>query len=570
VEALKKSPDVSGAVVYVISDFQRADWCGDDPSQPSSADDKSLLAPLVEWAADDRGLRLTLINVADKDPRNVAILNAVIRGGPVVAGAPSVLSTVVTACGASEYENIPLQTSVGGVPQPPKTIRRLEPGQRATVDLEVSFPRPGFESVRIDASVDGLPADNVRYYAEEVFEAIRVLLVNGEPGEIAREDEVALMATALRPEGLVFSGVETTIVDEGGLDGEDLSRFHLVVLANVYRLSDVALGSLEEFTQNGGGLLVFLGDQVDADWYNASLYRNGEGILPAELGAVIKIAGQARLVIENRLHPVFLAMAGAEDPLGIGRIPFFDYIECRPFEGTPSAGETDVDDNAETGPDTSLPAQVIARFEHAEKHPALIERSFGKGRTILITTSADKEWNFWPDHPTFLPAMLELVRHVARRPHRPENQWVGLPLNVPLDAERYESRVMVRTPAYPAEQEIAANAVPLENGSGLTVPWEHTETSGIYQFVLTPRSGGETTMLAAVNLDPRESDLTRAGEEDLRKSLSGASFEYVEDVDGLVGGEGESRTELWRIVLLTAVAMLMLEQTLAFAWGKRR
>ena len=35
------------------------------------------------------------------------------------------------------------------------------------------------------------------------------------------------------------------------------------------------------------------------------------------------------------------------------------------------------------------------------------ERSFGKGRVVVFTSTADREWNNWPGHPTYLPMLME-------------------------------------------------------------------------------------------------------------------------------------------------------------------
>ncbi|MEI8346249.1 MAG: hypothetical protein WCG27_02195, partial [Pseudomonadota bacterium] len=50
----------------------------------------------------------------------------------------------------------------------------------------------------------------------DVVNAIRVLIVNGKPSADEYEDEVALLRTALRPEGEVFSGQEIVVESGAG------------------------------------------------------------------------------------------------------------------------------------------------------------------------------------------------------------------------------------------------------------------------------------------------------------------------------------------------------------------
>jgi len=55
--------------------------------------------------------------------------------------------------------------------------------------------------------------------------------------------------------------------------------------------NDPQLQALEEYVRTGGGLLLFPGNRVDSAWWNAKLYREGEGLLPAMLGP---LAGQLK------------------------------------------------------------------------------------------------------------------------------------------------------------------------------------------------------------------------------------------------------------------------------------
>ena len=53
------------------------------------------------------------------------------------------------------------------------------------------------------------------------------------------------------------------------------------MLANVPQLDDGQLRALEEFVQQGGGLLIAPGNRVDAAWYNGAFFQEGRGLLPA-------------------------------------------------------------------------------------------------------------------------------------------------------------------------------------------------------------------------------------------------------------------------------------------------
>ncbi len=51
---------------------------------------------------------------------------------------------------------------------------------------------------------------------------------------------------------------------------DSLSEYSLVVLANLQNLDSSKAKELEIFTENGGGVFVCSGNQMDIDWYNDS------------------------------------------------------------------------------------------------------------------------------------------------------------------------------------------------------------------------------------------------------------------------------------------------------------
>lgn len=603
-EILERNPGITSTVIYIISDFQRKDWAeatenersrsaarapderigqGSDPPQ-ARAGGGDLVAPLADWAADDRALRLVLINVGEDEAANVAITELDLQTGRLVAGTAGTVRATVANFTNRPIENVEIQVSVGNFVQPSKTLRGLGPQQTASVAVEAEFIRAGSEAVRVEVPPDALPADNIRHLSVEVADAIRILIVNGEPSPDSFVDEVTFLTTALRPEGEVFSGNELVVVDEAGLEEMELGRFHVVVLANVYRVSDPAVESLERFVRRGGGALLFLGDQVDADLYNMAFYREGEGLLPAELTEVVRAVNASHLMVTDRLHPAVRGLGGGGDPLGLGQVAFFEYFGCVPFSATEpdeidaqGGGELQASVQDERPQGTAGgSSRVIARFDDADEHAAVVERRFGEGRVILVTTSADKEWHLWPDHPTFLPIMMELAHYVAKRGDSGTEHWVGEPIELPLDPAAFEPDAVVRTPAYPTEPEVSVTAAPSGDGQELALHWDHTDSAGVYQFVLQRRgrsgasSLGEVVRLVTVNIDPGESDLTMAQEDELRRSMGGVPLEYVKGIESIAEATGEARTELWRVLLFATAAVLMIEQFLAWTWGRRR
>ncbi|MCO6438252.1 MAG: BatA domain-containing protein [Phycisphaerae bacterium] len=570
---LGEGGEVLNAVVYVVSDFQQKDWVR--PAGAGGGSGGNLLEPLREWAGEERGLRVVLVNIGDENAVNQAVTDLVLPAGAVVAGTPVTLKGSVVRFADATAGDVELQLTLGTQGQPTQTISRLEPRQPNIVDFEVEFARPGSESIRLEIPDDGLPVDDTRFQAAEVVSAVRVLIVNGEPSSDALLDEAQLLSTALRPEGEVFSGFEPVVVDEAGFEDSRLGDYHVVVLANVFRVSPAMVSALDAFVADGGGLMVFGGDQVDPESYNTVLYQDGEGLLPARIGERIAPTEPVHLSITDRTHPAFRAMGVEGDPLGLGAVPFYEFHDIQlPEDNAGGEATTGAVGAVEAAPAEHQKAdrgvRVVARFTDPERTPAIVERNFGRGRVILLGFPADKEWDTWPDHPTYLPVMLELVQHAATPAGLEGARLVGMPLEVSIDPSRYLPDAMLRTPSFPDEPEVPIRAVSAGENKGLVARWDFAGRAGVYQFVLRRQDGTEDVRMVPVNLDARESDLRMAGEPELRRAMPEPAFEYIVGLEGLDARSGDTRVELWRGLWVLVIVVLMAEQVLAFRWGRRR
>jgi len=600
----------TNAAVYVVSDFQQKDWAraegetasggewerGASPASMRWQGGGSPAARLEGWANDKRSLRVVLVDVGLKACDNACVTAIEPRQPQVVAGVSARFAARITNFGKVKSKPTLLQVYVGNAARPPLSVPEIRPGQTIEVLFENTFAREGAQALTVELAPDALPIDNARAHAMPVVRAVQVLLVNGEPSTDPYEDETHLLRAALRPEGPYFSGNEVTIVEENEFERTDLATFHVVILANVFSVSEETAARLEAYVSSGGGLVVFLGDQVDAGPYNRNLYRQGEGLLPARLGEVMTMAADPPGVPfgdPDRTHPLMRRFG--ETAASFRDVLAWQYMTCEPAGGdvtsSAPADGTGPQDGAvvEPGSDDRGPARVLLRLGDSSASPLIVERWYGRGRVWLITTSADKEWNNLPDQPVFVVLAMEMVQHLARQPECDRNQLVGPAIEFPIDLSRHPPEVVCKPPGYPQEAETRIHAKPPEEPLGYDRPagapvirYEQTERPGVYEFEsagvgnpggdeATGEAAGDTVIQrVAVNVAPEESDLRRADRASLLASMPRLSVEYVAG-DHLVVQEGaEPRRELWPALLIALVVVLMSEQALACWFGARR
>ncbi len=566
--------EAANAAVYVVSDFQAADWARPDESATAGASG-SPAAALAGWSGGRRSLRLVLVDVGMDEVSNAGIASFVPDQPQVIAGVPARFVATVANYGRTEVSVGSLRLFVDEASQPPVPVPPLKPGQGVGVPVELVLPSPGPATITAELPDDRLAADNRRYLAVDVQRAIRVLIVGGTSEAAGAKDEAPVLAVALRPDGPVFSGVEVEGIDENALDDANLGGYHAVVLTNVYRITESSAAQLERFARAGGGVVFFLGDQVDAELYNRLFYRDGGGVLPARLGEVVEAATAAgcRFTSPDFTHPVLRGFAGVDTP-------FFDGILTRKFvavfPAVPSSRPATASAPASlpaTQPIERAAARVLLAYDDADRHPAMIERPFGWGHVVLFTTSADKAWTNFPDWFTYVAMMQELIQFVARPAESPDDAGsvlVGSPIVLSLEPGRFDPAATVRTPAFPDEPEatIQARLEGAEAAARLT--WTNTARAGVYRFALRETGGQATPRMAVVNVDPRESALARCGEAALRESLTEVPFTFVRGDELTRDDSDDARRETWPAVLLVLAAVLMAESALAWWFGARK
>ena len=139
------------------------------------------------------------------------------------------------------------------------------------------------------------------YFSFEVLEAVNVVAVNGAPSSIRRNDELFFLQAALAAGGAETDPIQVTEVRPNAFQSVALDEVRLVVLANVATLPEAAVGKLERFVDRGGSLLVFLGAQVQPDFYNSRLadpsrlrsFERIEGMLRADRHRSLEVEGRS-------------------------------------------------------------------------------------------------------------------------------------------------------------------------------------------------------------------------------------------------------------------------------------
>ena len=424
-------------------------------------------------------------------------------------------------------------------------IAVLPPGTRAT-DASVTVGPAGQRQAGPLRGGDDLAIDDRRWVSATLRDQVRVLLVNGDPRTVRHDDELFYVEAALRPGDREDSGTSVRAITAEELAGIvpksrgrgapaiNLDDFDVVVLANVAALPTERVTVLAQWLQRGGGILIAPGDRVDPAAYDRTMLP----LMPQSLRDPIDVtwgvtpderdSRALHLVKWEADHPIF-APFSKDRPELIADARFYKIALLGPTTATADR-------------------KVLARYTNGAA--ALVEASTGAGRTLLFTSTLDRDWNDLAIHRGYLPLVQQAVRHLARKHTRGSqgDHFVGSSVVLATgDLRRLEVRGPDGLGAVFEGDRIKGRS---------SVRFNKTSRPGVYRVVGTDQTGAtrEREELAfVVNVDPHGSDLTPAPPSALPASGTGAGAAPVDT---------RRRIELWHALAALVLLLLLAEGVL--------
>lgn len=230
-------------------------------------------------------------------------------------------------------------------------------------------------------------------------------------------------------------------------------------------------------------------------------------------------------------------------------------------------------------PDNGELKKELQRFIETLRYgdPLLVAHTLGRGRMLVLTTSAGSAWNDWPSGPArpyWVMLMLEAQKYLSSQ-SVDANRTVGMPIMLTFDLNRFDPRLrrarLTETSAEAPPKADAADqgeqiAQPI--GGKLEYRCEDATVPGVYRFDLTAKSGSENSagevLAFAVNVDTAaEGDLRRASRDELAAAAPGMQLHTPGS--GLANILKDRKSDLsespWFFLLLLLI--LVAEQALA-------
>jgi hypothetical protein len=495
--------------VVVISDFQRSGW---------NPNEVQRLPP---------GAELRTIDLSTTSPANVTIASINMRREPRGQREAFVTSARVVNTSADPVRNLPVALEMNGQQLSSQNIT-VEPNDVAVVHFESELVPDGLGRGVVRIGDDGLVGDNAFHFVVSPGSDVSVLVLQGTR---PRVNQSLFLQRALSVGDTPSIAVTTKPLNT--FQTQDLEDADVVVLNDVPFPSGRAGNLLVEFVQDGGGLLLGLGDQSGTAWP-----ENAQTVSP----------GLPTRVIDRQVE-----RGGAVTDVDFGH-PVFDAFSA-PRSGDMSAAQF----YRYNGILLADSVSILARFD--DGGVALVERRVGAGRVMLWTSTLDTYWNNLGIQPVFVPFIHEVIRYLSD--YSESQAWFTV--GSVADLAAYVDRVPGAGAFMQARED--GDEIILESPTGdrtrIARPEEwlvQLKEQGFHEFRVS--ADIPTGIVLAANIDPVESDLAPLNVDEFVRTLQGGTGEVAAGAGAgqLASVEDmEQRQGLWWYLLIAALLLLAAE-----------
>lgn len=390
--------------IVVASDFQSqlvSEAAAETLNRMSSRLEEKSLRPVISFWN---------LGGGSNELANVYVESIRVDSPAVVAGRNASFAAEIHNASDQPVRDLRVVWSLDGQDLNPVTLD-LPPRSAVTSPLSRIIDSVGVHEVGVAIEHgDALVNDNRRTIGVDVIREIRVLLIDGQPSDAPLEGETDFLSIALSP--FAFGGedqpdaVRTTVGTPSRMPRlMQTNRPDVVVLANVNKLQKPSRTLLAQFVLDGGGLIVFDGDQVNPDAYNDPWEcESGSWRLPGSLGEIAGTPWGANQVTDPALFSVGERnqQYSPWNVLGRNDVQPFADVEVTAYRKL-------------TIPEERLDGESppIKLLELVNGDPIVLSAKCGRGSVIQFAIPCDTAWTNLPTRLVYLPILQQSVLDLA-------------------------------------------------------------------------------------------------------------------------------------------------------------
>ena len=519
--------------IHIITDAQQSDWNG------LSSEAKGILAGIPA------SIYILPVNSENDDNRSITSLKYV--SGPLNNSGVARFEATVKNFGTNDANSGNIEFYQDGNLVSRQTLGVIDSGSSKVIPFLANYNKPGDLSIIAKISKDNLSEDNSRNTVVNVRPSISVLCATDSANEGLGNSTNSLffLENALRLRSSdEEAGIQVTSVDSSDLTLETFNNYDVIILANVSSPSIEIANRLKTFTENGGGLILFAGENINAEKYGQTFGTTSESILPAIIGNKKTASEESdnlySLDVPTSDHPLATVVKSMSEEM-INDAKIKSLVNLQPTEGS----------------------QVILSLVE-DKSPVLVSKEVGNGSVILCSTSADRSWSDMVLHPIYAIMIQQAVTTTTSRPESRlamvhSSKTINIEGAMPSSAKL--QKMIIAGEETEGEIEPSEIKTSQDNNSfKAEIDAQDINDTGVYQIT---NNEGKILGAIAVNSNPSESNVKVAAADALKESIGAAgNIKIIDDSPDAVLNDRKG-SDLTSLLLFLCIVCFVLQSILA-------
>lgn len=340
--------------IYIFTDLAQTSWNVD------AADSLNRELARVPW------LNVYIIDVGVEQPLNLGVTEITLSSETGVRGRPVFLEVKVESASdevkETHAELYTTNTSGDLIKQGQENVQvSRENAARLFFSLTNLAAPVTHGEVRLVSS-DPFGMDDIRHFSIGVQPPAKVLLVGDQSRDLF-EWEQALSPDELARQNRVNYVVAKT--SSAAFNGLDLSEYRAVCMINASKPNDETWDKLLEYVQSGGGLFVALGStRIDSLSYDGGAATE---LLPAIPTVHARFQPPEYVDTTGDIHAISRKLGRLNAQNVISSLDIRRHWKVKP----------------------NMPGSVVFPFSDVQGSPAIVERTVGRGKVMMMLTAVD-------------------------------------------------------------------------------------------------------------------------------------------------------------------------------------
>jgi len=385
---------------------------------------------------------------------------------------------------------------------------------------------------------DEIIQDNKYYFTFHIPEKFNISFIEDNPSDfnfinLAFKTASEFLTDSIqRKSGLFNISYEKNI-------NENIFGSDVVFISNKKFFTDNEANILKDFISNGGGVFMFLGNNIDISNYNNTILNKLNSLKINQLNIDKEINSNLKFDMVDFEHPVMseifrnknLNLTSDKFRIETPRInSYYDLL---------------ISGNA--NPVITL----------SNNKPFLVETKFSKGKIIISSVSAANDLSDFPLKTIFVPLIIRSVYYLGNNFEYQKEYVVG---NQNLITVRALKNISSITTPSGMESELKIDLTDLDENI-LLLPYSGL-TSQAGEYVVEDTLGSKYNF--SMNVDPLESNPSQMNKEELKKYFKDIGIEKIKiteskDDINITINESRSGIGLWKYFLIGALLFLAAE-----------